>query len=236
MLLRRIHAHNCIQNKIYIYAHTSLFLWTEIFLRVESEHTNKKHTHTFIQNRHSCIHITYLFLWIGFIFYSRDAAYKCKTMYTKQAHPCMHITYLFLWIKLLALAKQLLIERPFHNRTMSHICTQRAFLNIYYKQQHATLKNKPFQTVARCAIILHTPVCLMVAAYKKTNIRTHFVLKHAFMYTYYIPIPVDRVIFYGRVTPCSYNYAWRRIIINIVVLKCAKAVIKHTDTLLLVWI
>jgi hypothetical protein len=32
------------------------------------------------------------------------------------------------------------------------------FFNVYYKQQPATLKNKPFQTVARCAIILHTPV------------------------------------------------------------------------------
>ncbi len=32
------------------------------------------------------------------------------------------------------------------------------FFNVYYKQYPATLKNKPFQTVVRCAIILHTPV------------------------------------------------------------------------------
>jgi hypothetical protein len=35
---------------------------------------------------------------------------------------------------LLALAKYLLIEQPFHNRTMSHICTELLFFKVYYKQ------------------------------------------------------------------------------------------------------
>jgi hypothetical protein len=55
------------------------------------------------------------------------------------------------------------------------------FCNVYYKQQPATLKNKPFQTVARCAIILHTPVLYHNCASEDSSMHNYM---HAYIHLY----------------------------------------------------